>query len=56
MGVLAFGDSSTWALQHDGSTTGALATAKARRAARFGDGTVPDLAKPMARTGRVEPA
>ena len=42
MGVLAFGDSSTWALQRDGSTTGALATAKARRAARFGDGTVPE--------------
>ena len=42
MGVLAFGDSSTWALPRDGSTTGALATAKARRAARFGDGTVPE--------------
>ena len=42
MGVLAFGDSSTWALPRNGSTTGALATAKARRAARFGDGTVPE--------------
>ena len=42
MGVLAFGDSSTWALQRDGSTTGALATAKARRAARFGDGKLPE--------------
>lgn len=42
MGVLAFGDSSTWALPRNGSTTGALATAKARRAARFGDGKLPE--------------
>ena len=40
MGVLAFGDSSTWALERDGST-GRGASAKARRAARFGDGKLP---------------
>ena len=40
MGVLAFGDSSTWTLERDGST-GRGASAKARRAARFGDGKLP---------------
>lgn len=40
IGVLAFGDLSTWALKCDGST-GRWASAKARRAARFGDGKLP---------------
>ena len=42
MGVLAFGDSSTWALKREGSTRReGFLSAKASRAARFGDGTLP---------------